>query len=157
MNEGESKKEKLKEVSSCVWPMYQHVLESRSKLENKLGIFLAINSAFLLVVLELTREQLNAWSLFHIVAAFLSGLPIILLLLVFISRPPRVPWIDMKSLTKHLDSGEFYKVWLLEMFASAHESYYYKERIYNVMGICQVILLIAFVWLCILFILELCS
>lgn len=157
MSDEIKKQEQLKEVSTCVWQMYQHVFEGRTKLENKLNYFLAINTVLLLVVLELTHEQLKAWSLFHIVPVFLLTLPVVLLLVNFIARPLRVPWFEKEPLTGSLGSGEFYANWVATIFGSAYGSFAYQNRIGKLIKVCLALVLSALTWLCILLILNLCE
>jgi hypothetical protein len=157
MTDKEQRHARLQEIAPHVWSMYLHVFEGRSKLENKLNYFLAINTVILLVVLQLLQSRLSEWSLLHIVPVFLLLLPVLLLLANFLSRPLRVPWLEKEPLSQLLDSGEFYPNWIASIFGSAYGSFAYQKRIIRLIKVCLSLVAGALCWLAILFILSLCG
>jgi hypothetical protein len=145
------KQDSLKEVAQHIWSMHQQTMENRSKLENRLNYFLAIDALLLLVFLQLFQSEVKSLSLLFVIPCTFLILPILLLLANFFARPLLGPWMDFddpkKSLTEIIDKDEFYIEWIADIYSCTEGSNEYRKRIVKLLRLCVGCVAISLVWL----------
>lgn len=147
----------LSDFAPHVWEMYQHLYESRQKLEDKLNYFLAIDTLFIIGYLELCGNEVKNLSVIHIVPLVLLSIPVLLLFINFSSPTLRSPWFEKESLISELERGTVYIDWLAAVYDCAYMSFDYMQRRVALLRICLVLAWLAIAFMFLVFCLKLSS
>lgn len=152
----QDKEEKIKEIHPYIYELYQHLFETRSKVEERLNFLLAIDTLFLLVFLELFKEHLLMTPLLYIPFVLLI-IPILILFINLISKSMWVPWFTKEEVTQYLDENTFYPKSFETIYACASDTYHYKEEKKKIMRSCFIFTYLAVLSLVVLLLIRLDS
>lgn len=144
--------DELKAIAPHMWAMYQHVFEERSKLENRLSYFLAVDTLFTFCFLQLFQKELLSLSLCHLIPFLMLLGPALVMFANFHRKGQYLPWFEEQDLIKLLEENAFHREWLASMYSSLRGSFEYMKRTARLLQICVVVVGLSLFWMLVWFV-----